>query len=210
MPYSGAPGEPIMFDGESSDTVKPKRKKSPKAPRAPKAKPPCKYGPRGADGRCPKKPRTTATSTERAIAKAIGVKVPRASGRTTVAEKIAVAAGGRAAALGGRRLAGKLSGATLEAFLSGGVFSGGAAMVAARLSVVAAAGLAAYAATSAILNKIRDAKERKAQQRFELAQAYRQTRLDLAASAGRPLTAVEQSILSTKFKQAAHDIGWEI
>lgn len=29
-----------------------------KAPRAKKAKPPCKYGPRGADGYCPKKPRS--------------------------------------------------------------------------------------------------------------------------------------------------------
>lgn len=33
-----------------------KRKAAPKAPRAPKPKPPCKYGPRGADGYCPKKP----------------------------------------------------------------------------------------------------------------------------------------------------------
>jgi hypothetical protein len=104
----------------------------PRAPRAapkrqPKAKPPCKYGPRGADGYCPKKPasssrrqtsatrtRVTARTTGSATTQAIDVVTnPRATSaqKTEAVAKVAEAAATSTLKAGAKKVAasGKLA-----------------------------------------------------------------------------------------------------
>ena len=73
---------------------------------------------------------------------------------------------------------------------------------------VAAAGVAAYLATTAIINRIKAAKDKKAAERAAVADAYRRSRLDAAAMLGRPLNAAEQKTLAAYFKQQAAQLGW--
>jgi len=76
----------------------------------------------------------------------------------------------------------------------------GAVALTTTLGVALAGGLAAYALTTAVLNKIKDARERKQVAQFEAAQAYRKARLAAEAQLGRPLTATENRVLGEAFK----------
>lgn len=225
MSYGGGlQAAPIAFPKAAGRARSPSKARS-RTKAAPKArkKPPCKYGPRGADGYCPKKPRTTATATEKAVAAAIGVKAPRGSSRTSVAEKLAVKAGEKAAQKAAQKVAAKLEqrakskagdvavgagSAAAGGLLKGKILTGGAKTIAARLGIAAAAGLAAYFLTKAIRDRIIAARDQKAAAKAALADAYRKTRLQVAAEAGRELTAAEHAELATAFRREAAKLGW--
>lgn len=164
-------------------------------------------------GRCKLIPKQRATPVERAVAGALGIKTPKATRGTSVSTKIAQSASRTAttAAVRGTVKAAKEFTKGAKQGYADYIASGGTAAAAAgRLGLVAAAGVAAYLGTSYVLKKIQQAKDKKAAQRAALADAYRQTRLDASAKLGRPLTAIEQAVLSDYFKREAAKIGWKV
>lgn len=83
-----------------------------------------------------------------------------------------------------------------------------AALTAGTVSLALAAGLASFAATTAIINRIRDKRERKQQAAFEAAQAYRLARQRAEDQLGRPLTGPEHQELARAFKAKLAEIGY--
>lgn len=81
----------------------------------------------------------------------------------------------------------------------GALARAGAGTAAGTLGLVIAAGVGSFVATSAILKKIRDRRERAQAAAFEAAQAMRRTRLDAEARLGRPLTKAELAQLKAAF-----------
>ena len=84
-----------------------------------------------------------------------------------------------------------------------------AALTAGTVSLALAAGLASFAATTAVLTRIRDARERKARAAFEAAQGYRLARQRAEDQLGRPLTGPEHQELSRAFKARLAEIGYK-
>lgn len=84
-----------------------------------------------------------------------------------------------------------------------------AALTAGTVSLALAAGLASFAATTAIINRIRDARERKQQAAFQAAQAYRLARQRAEDQLGRSLTGPEHQELSRAFKAQLASIGYK-
>lgn len=125
--------------------------------------------------------------------------VPRLTPRMT---RRTAAAQARAVIGEGRRLAGKaIGGAAALAKSPVG------ALGARALGAAAAAGIASYTITSKILQNIKDRKERKAQERFLAAQAYRKARLAAQkAKGGRALTSAEHAELAAEFKARLAEI----
>lgn len=179
------------------------------APKAKKKKPACKYGPRDADGYCPKKPKAAkATQLEETVWLPEAPAKPKAPAKKkqTKAEaaarrrfesaverqvKGAITKGGTkvlksktaARAAEGAARAGRYLGTSVTAL------SGAGAAGAVGLAI--AAGVGSFMATSAILKRIRDRKERAQEAAFQAAQAMRTTRLEAEARLGRPLTKAE-------------------
>jgi len=146
----------------------------------------------------------TGKSTAQAVVHQIVPKItPRLSGKMIRAQARAAVTGTKANISQGVLLAAGRSKAIL-AKLAAPV----GALTGTTVALALGAGLAAYAATTAILNHIKDAKERKQQAAFEAAQAYRKSRLEAERLAGRPLTAPEQQMLSAKFKEALANVGY--
>jgi TPR repeat protein len=143
------------------------------------------------------------------------VKVPKASSRQSSGEKLAKQVV-RSAATRVTTVAVRTGVRAGKDFAKGASqtiaeYGGGAAVakaIAPRLLGVAAAGVAAYLATTAIINRIKAAKDKKAAERAAVADAYRRSRLDAAAMLGRPLNAAEQKTLAAYFKQQAAQLGW--
>jgi len=75
------------------------------------------------------------------------------------------------------------------------------------LSAAALAGLAAYFATSALINRNARTKEELRQNAFEASQAYRRLRLEAAAKQRRPLTPAQQRAAAAAYKRALLDLG---
>lgn len=90
--------------------------------------------------------------------------------------------------------------AKVKAVGQAGAFTGGAKAVIGKLGLAAAAGVASYKATSYVLQRIKDRKERKAQELFERAQAYRLARADAKRRLGRNLRPAELALLAQQFK----------
>jgi len=201
---------PSTFPGAglSRSPAKPRtRAKKASAPKAKKKKPACKYGPRDADGYCPKKPKATREADVwedlPEAPKAAKAPKPKKQTRAQAAArrrlesaverqvKSAITKGGtkvlkskgaaRAAEAAGR--AGRYLGTSVTAL------SGAGAAGAVGLAI--AAGVGSFMATSAILKRIRDRKERAQEAAFQAAQAMRTTRLEAEARLGRPLTKAE-------------------
>lgn len=210
---------------------RPKAAPAPRAKKAKKPKPPCKYGPRGADGLCPKKPRMEASTFDfGADAPSTSARAPaKKSSASSLAERVIVGSAKEAAqtviqqTVPKLRLTKKQMASQTRILIAEGKKSTGAAV--ARVASAAAkvgktlaapvaalsgtmvaaalgAGLAAFAATTYLINRIKDKKERKAQAEFQAAQAYRQARLVAEQQKGSPLTAGEQASLSRQFKDA--------
>lgn len=225
MSYDGVRGWSTVFptaksSAAASAAAAPARKRtsSARSARPKRGKPPCKYGPRDAAGYCPKKPPAAARSAlvgstaapkkkgstraglgEKVVLAAtraaVGKVIPRAPSRRTIAK----AARARGAAIKKAATAGveRIGAAAGKA---GKFLAAPVALSGATVAAVAAAGAASYLATTAVINAIKNRKEREAQRKFQIAQAYRQSRIQAEAAAGRPLTASEQLKLSSAFK----------
>jgi len=180
-----------------------------KAKRAPKGKPPCKYGPRDADGYCPKKPKTARAKKKSATQKKLDREIRSIERKVETQvlkgaqEGLAKASAEIAAAGGVKAAAKKALGQKIATGVGGATISVGGAIAAA-----AAAGIASFAATTYIINRIKDAKERKAQAAWEAAQAFRAAHVAAAQRLGRPLTAPEVKLLSGEFKTRLKELGY--
>jgi hypothetical protein len=108
--------------------------------------------------------------------------------------KSAATRGVQSAAKGGRSLVTKLGAP--------------AALTAGTISLALGVGLASFAATTAILTRIKDKRERKAQAAYEAAQAYRLARQRAEEQLGRGLTRLEHDELARAFKQQLAAIGY--
>lgn len=176
-------------------------------PRKPKGKKPCKYGPRDADGYCPPRPSSGSSSGSGGgfgLEPSIALPLPRrrrsARPRTSPAERAVQ----NVVRTGATRAAAAV---TKKASGLGRKLVAPAVLTASTVSIALAAGLASYAATTAVLRRIRDRKERRAQSRFEAAQAYRIARAKAEERLGRPLKAFEHQELAAAFKARLKEIG---
>lgn len=193
-------------------TTTPTRKRSARRRASGRSAKPCKYGPRGPDGLCPKKPRaerfeevvylpeppkpkkqaerrpTKAEQKARRRAEAAVEKAVTRGITTTATRGLQSKAGQRVVSAGARA----------AKYLATPVTALGGAGAAGAVGLAIAAGTAAFLGTTAILKGIRDRKERRQQAAFEAAQAIRRTRLDAEARLGRALTVAELQ----KIKQA--------
>lgn len=223
MTYGGLKDAPQFFPAA---TPRRESSRSPAKPRsAPKrgrSKPPCKYGPRGADGYCPKKPRSSRSSRSSSSSSEAGTytvpkrQVPAERKPTKVERRVqqrlerAVETSAKRAAT--KALAKGASSKTGQSIASGAaaltgylkspvskVLTAGSASAAGAIGLSIAAGLAAFGATTAILKAIKNAKERRQQAAYEAAQAYRTARLDAQQRIGRPLTVAENQELAAAF-----------
>jgi len=216
------PGGAKPGAGSSRSPAKPRSKKkkgSSGPPRKAKAKKPCKYGPRDADGYCPKKPRrgggepweTEAdlgylpeapepkapkprkkTRTEAAASRRLNTAVERAATRAIT--------GGATRVLRSKPAARAAEGAARTArYLGSSVTALSGAGAAGAVGLAIAAGVGAFMATRSILARIRDRKERAQQAAFVASQNIRQTRLDAEARLGRALTAAERARIRAAF-----------
>lgn len=171
--------------------------KKAKAKRAPKAKPACKYGPRDADGRCPKKPRkgttprvgkTVTAATRRLETKATNAIVRGAQeGLSSVATQVA--------AKGGIKAATK---ETLNKSIP--VIGGVATTVGKALGVAAVAGVAAFIATTAIIRAHKTYDDQVRAAKANAADAFRRARLEYEAMVGRSATLPEIKTLYAYFQ----------
>jgi len=222
MPYQGADGLYTVFPTAKSPTEAKRLADTPtgkapakKAPKAKKPKAPCAYGPRLASGYCPKKPKSTSQAVEREIravfkaagsggggssrgvgagAGAVGGALAAGGGRLAK-RALAGAAGGKAIAAGGRAVATRVAGLGARAALG------------ATAGAVAAAGLASYAVTTAILNARKRKKAARSEQLGDAADAYRDARAAAKAQLGRELTGREQQAMGKAFKQTLKEYG---
>jgi hypothetical protein len=197
-----------------------KLRRAPKARRAKakttRQKPPCKYGERLKNGRCPKKLRTLRGSLMRDINKGstrstAGFVKQRAThiveravvGGTLVAAKQLLdkwrTAREAAKAAGAAGLAVRLA-AALRLPVS--------ALTAGQLGGVALAGFAAYWITSKIIEAPGLRRQERADQAFELGQAYRNARLEAADTQGQPLSAQQQATLAIEFRKGLTALGF--
>lgn len=172
----------------------------PAAKKAPKAKKACAYGPRMANGRCPPKPRSSSSSSVSAYLTKPGRRAPSKATRIT---NIAGKAIGTALATGvGAVFKGARAAGGLRAALSG-VQLGSASTI----TAAGAAGLAAYWLTSKLIAARVKGKQTLSQEAAYAADAYRQSRLDLQKTLGRPITALENSLLAKAFRDRLAEIG---
>jgi hypothetical protein len=236
MPYDGTSGMKTVFPtvrlpGEV-DTPSPRSraaKKSPGRSKPRKAKRSCKYGPRGSDGLCPKKPR--ASIADRALAKIGGIKATT-RGKQSVVTRLQRKAEGRVGSLfagaalaksqalktGAQRTIARLAGPGVKGTVGAGlkaiarapvsrIVSSGAAGFAGTLGAVALAGIASYAITTKILNIRKKRRMDRAELAAAAADAYRAARLRAEEEKGAPLTRGEQLTLATEFKSQLEALG---
>lgn len=174
-------------------------------PKPASAKPACAYGPRLANGRCPPKPRTAAGQT-RGIVRSIGAAAGAKRGSGT--DQALGAVGGALGSLAARRakaaLRTRAAGAGAAAVLAK-IGTRGAAAI--GFGAIGAAGLAAYFITKRILENRAFARAERADQAFEVAQAYRAARLEGERLNRGPLTPRQQSELALEFKKQLQELG---
>lgn len=223
MGYGGLQDAPTFFPATGSARSPAKARTTTRT--GGRAKRACKYGPRDADGYCPKKPRSSRSRSSSRSSEELGelgtyeppkpkAAKPRKRTRAErLAETRAINAVERAArrtvVTGITKAAKSRTGerittgaAALGAYLKSPVskvLTAGSASAAGAVGLSIAAGLASYGATTAILRGIKNRKERRQQAAFEAAQAMRTARLDAQARLGRPLTIPENQRLAQAF-----------
>jgi hypothetical protein len=177
----------------------------------PRAKPACKYGPRDADGYCPKKPSQADLGGDSILDRP----APKKRKRQSLGQKIerqatsSVVRASQKAATRGISAVQKAGG--VKAILKSPVATGvGTASLSlgATIAAAAAAGIASFMLTTAILNRIRDNKERNRQAAFEASQAFRKARTTLQQKLGRAPTQPEIKQLYNQFTVGLKDRGW--
>lgn len=199
---STLPGGAALPGSRTNRARKPAKARSQprKGSTRPKGKPACKYGPRGADGYCPKKP------SRPKGAKVASFKLPKRQSRTI---------GRLGSAVGGSIAASTVRGAIRSAPLIktllkspvGAIAGAGIGTAATSALAVAAAGLLSYYVTSQIIAARKAKRMKRAEEAAIAADGYRQARLDLERQQGRPLTAAEQRILAFNFQQQLAALG---
>lgn len=188
---------------------------------------PCAYGDRLPDGKCPKKPkvaRARKAKMPRLVAVPKTLKAPQITRRnplkvSTEGKLIAgaVAYGGRGAArkaltTAGRALA-NLQGKTVGGTAARAAIRAGAGAAGARLATgmllggAAMAGLLSYYITKGIIDYRRSTKEARAQNAFEMAKAYRRTRIDIETRQKRPMTPNQHQQLAAVFQAELAKLG---
>lgn len=203
MPYGGTEASATLFPTSAL-------RKAPKAKRVKKPKPPCKYGPRTASGRCPKKPRNLAAALKQdrkagadafsrgsSSGSLVGATLEKAANKTTdrLAAQLGRKVSGAAAAYSAARKAGKV-GTSLGAASAG------------QLGAVALAGLASYYITTKVLQYFRQKKLDRAAAAAAAADAYRLARTDaVRQQRGKPLTATQHAQLAAAFKNELRKLG---
>lgn len=160
---------------------------------------PCTFGPRGADGYCPKKP-PAASSFGTAGGLLSGSPVKRRQANTALEH---LAKGGTAAAIA----AGGATARSIAGAIAARTAGSAAAAAGLTASLLAAAGLAAYLVTKKILEARAAGREDRAQNAFELAQAYRKARVEAEAKLKRPLNPRELDDFSRLFKAKLKELG---
>jgi len=222
--YEGTDGLHTVFP----TAKQPKRAAgAPRAKKGKKGKPPCKYGPRLPNGRCPTKPR--ATTTERTLAKVVGIKAT-SRGKLTVADRAERAVQGRLAtyaagaalakgkdlARGARRTVVRLAGPGVKGTVPAGLRAIGKKSVtgavgslgfAGTLGLIALAGISSYAITTKILNVRRERRIARSESAALAADAYRFARNTAEAEQGSPLSAEQQKVLAASFKAQLAELG---
>lgn len=202
----GGWGEPPASEPQAYPGGTPVRSRSPAKPRsrAPRPKPRCKYGPRGADGYCPPKPKAARAISARA---AKPYKLPRslsrsagAVGRTTAAAVVGATA---RAAIKGAPLIKQL----LKTPVTKIVGAVGARAAAGTAGAVLGAGLLSYYVTSKIIEARKRKRMKRAEEAGIAADGYREARRALEQQQGRPLNAEQQRILAYNFKQQLEALG---
>jgi len=78
----------------------------------------------------------------------------------------------------------------------------------ATIAAAAAVGVAAFMATTYILNRIKDRKERDRQAAFEASQAFRKARLELESRTGKKITGDQLKTLYNQFTVGLRNRGW--
>jgi hypothetical protein len=171
---------------------------------------PCTFGPRGEDGLCPKKPRSSGSG--RRSRKPL--KVPRSLSYAKSTSKNPLRTPSAVEALAGgltaRQVLRKATAAGRAAAAASKGLSASALLKAAPGRVgglVGAAGLAAYMLTRFGLSKYAAIKATKRENAARAADAYRALRLKMAEDQGRPLTKSQQKQLSTIFKNELLKLG---
>jgi len=212
--------------GVTAGRRKSKKRKAKKATKkkatkkkAKKAKKPCKYGPRDADGYCPKKPSRNPFAEEgdapAAAPRRKKAAAKKAPARKASAAEKAITKAAEAAAMRGltklQRKAADPAFQTAAAGLAGtsvrSLSKIPKAAAVGALSGIALAGIAAFAATTYILQRRARNKEEREQQAYEAALAYREARAAAARQKGAPLTPAENRSLGTEFKATLRRLG---
>lgn len=176
-----------------------------KAPKAPKAAKACAYGPRMANGRCPPKPRTPRAPKALKITDPFnkpGRRAPSAAARVGRAADKLVITGAVSAA----RMLPRI-GQALKIATPGAALAAGGKTAATLFGAVAAAGLAAFGVTRALINSHVATEAGRRELAALAADAYRKSRLDAAKQLRRKLTGAEQQTLAAAFKANLAKIG---
>lgn len=218
MPWNGAPAEPLRHFSGTVRVASPTR---PAGTASRSRQRPCKYGPRDADGYCPKKPSTArARSGGRPCkygprgADGYCPKKPSAGRRTTSSSSRTTSAGPKppTAAERRRQEAAITEAATAAAQIGGQAYINRAAIARVARSPLSAlpragviggaiaVGLAAFLATTAGLKKIRNKRKKREQEQYLAARAYRLARLNAIEQFGRPLRAEEHDLLAAEWR----------
>jgi len=166
----------------------------PKAPRG--GGRPCKYGPRGADGYCPKRPSSgrRSSSSSSSSSSAPGPAAPRPetaaqrNARLKEVQDIAQGLGQVAIYTNWRKVGGALR-TPVRAMATRSV-----------IGTAVAVGVAAFAGATAALRGIRNRRERREREQFLAGRAYRLARLNLEERLGRPLRAEERDLLAAEWR----------
>ena len=206
--WSEPPGkiEPLAYPGGAPTRGNRARKPAKTRSRAARGKPACKYGPRGPDGLCPKKPassrgKTLSYSAPRPLPK----RQSRLAGRVGSATAgVLVSSAFRAAKNPTVRQGVKT---LLTKLPVGKVIASGAAGASTTAGIVLAAGLLSYYVTTRILEARKARRMKRAEEAALAADGYVLARRETEARLKRPLNAYEQRILADKFKQQLAALG---
>lgn len=203
MPYGGTAAPETVYPTSAL-------KRAPKAKRVKKPKAPCKYGPRTASGRCPKKPKNLAAALKRDREGGADAFTRGSASGTLVGSALEKAAGKATDRIAGQlgRKVNRAAGAYAAARTAGKAGTAVGAASAGQLAAVALAGIASYYITSKVLQYFRQKKLDRAAAAAAAADAYRLARLDaVRQQRGRPLTAAQHAQLAAAFKSELRKLG---
>lgn len=201
----------MSYDGASGlYTVFPKAKSTGGAGRArkpKKAKPPCTFGPRLANGRCPTKPRG-ATADARARARGIYQAIVPSSKRGGSGDLIAGAVGAKLFGAGAQALRRRILTKVGTGAAARVATLGTGAMLTLSSGAILAAALGSYFITKRLIDNKAIARADRAEQAFLVAQSYRDAReAAVQLNGGTPLSARQQADLAREFKAQLAALG---